>query len=140
MRNGSLEGVLAEAAARQVAGRRQARPAPRGDRLGPGPFGLQLCDRGLGVLGRYALALQVEADGPIAVTTGGERLCARRREACVVDVPEPLQRLQGLPPFVLPHARALEPRSDVCGGTVTVLQRAHGDTERLAWSRAHVAR
>lgn len=139
MCNDSLEGVLAEASVREVAGRRRPSSAARGDRLGPRPLGLQLGDGGLHVLGRHALALQVETDGAIAVAAGGERLRARRREAGVVDVSEPLQGSERLAPFVLPHPRALESRLDVRGGPITVLQRADGDAQGIAWTRFSVA-
>ena len=97
-RNERLERVLAEAPRGEVASRLDAPAALRDDPRRALPLRLERRERRLDELGGDAAPLEVVADQRVAGAAVGELLRPRAREALVVDVADPLERLERLLP------------------------------------------
>jgi hypothetical protein len=121
--NDPLERVCTESARGQVPSGLDASAALLRDPRRAFPLGLECIERSLDMFRGDPPSLEIVADQGVAGATGGELLRPRAGEALVVDVADPLERLERLLPLRRADAVPLETSSELGGRAVAEAQR-----------------
>src|SRR3954452_16298156 len=133
---GRFEGIRTEPLASPRPARFRAPAEPFDERLGPLGLGRQRRERVGRVVARDAVTRQVVTDPLVAVTAVRQRSRPSAGEPLVIDIPNALERVEGVAAFRLVDPRAFEPLLDVAARAVAVLQRPGGDLDGIALGHA----
>ena len=127
-----LEGFAREAFSSQLLRRFRRSSKPLHERACPVSLRLEATDRRCCGLAVDPVPREIVPDRLVSVAPPGKGACSRRGEPGVIDVADPLERVESVGALAVSHTGSGEAIVELPPGTIAMLQRSRCELDRIA--------